>query len=355
MGHQTGTAENCELPDVEDFQDALKGVFPPALHQRRLLAMLHALDEWLGAAGVPYWITGGTLVGALRHGVFIPHDDDVDIEMLASDLPRAQAALQAVGRSFRWGGEWTGKCERPVPMGRFFFWDDGGQTTASVDVFLRESSLDALQEFPSAAEIFPLQRLPFHNISVAAPARPDAFLGRCYAPSWATDVVVWGHSSRGRLLLHRSIEEYKAAVEALGYERPCAQATAEKSLSAVDLSCPGDLKDLLWELHGWASPYMQVCADDDPGTLELLGLEVRRLSVRSAPLAALLRAGGRGAEALLSTLKERSGAQVSAEGVHSGTEAVRVKAVGTPEEIEALVACFLKEDDLLREGSPTAN
>ena len=57
----------------------------------------------------------------------------------------------------------------------------------------------------------------------------------------------------------------------------------------------------------------------------------------------------------VSTLKERSGAQVSAEGVHCGTEAVRVKAVGTPEEIEALVACFLKEDDLLHEGSPTAN
>eukprot|EP00439_Symbiodinium_sp_Y106_P079941 s207_g18.t1 len=42
--------------------------------------LLQIVDEVLMEASILYWITGGTLLGALRHGGFIPHDDDVDIE-----------------------------------------------------------------------------------------------------------------------------------------------------------------------------------------------------------------------------------------------------------------------------------
>lgn len=44
-------------------------------------ALCQSVDEMLTAAGVDYWIVGGTLLGALRHGGLIPHDDDIDIEV----------------------------------------------------------------------------------------------------------------------------------------------------------------------------------------------------------------------------------------------------------------------------------
>ena len=52
------------------------------------LSMLQKIDEMLTKHNVPYWICGGTLIGAIRHGGFIPHDDDVDIECYGHDFEK---------------------------------------------------------------------------------------------------------------------------------------------------------------------------------------------------------------------------------------------------------------------------
>ncbi len=55
---------------------------------RVLLMMMKDLDALLRKHHIPYWLVGGSALGAVRHGGFIPWDDDMDIGMLRKDYER---------------------------------------------------------------------------------------------------------------------------------------------------------------------------------------------------------------------------------------------------------------------------
>lgn len=56
--------------------------------QLRLLDMMVEIDKICRRHNIQYWLDCGTLLGAVRHGGFIPWDDDLDIAFLSSDLKR---------------------------------------------------------------------------------------------------------------------------------------------------------------------------------------------------------------------------------------------------------------------------
>lgn len=53
--------------------------------QKKLLEMLTWLTRFLDENGLRYYAVGGTALGAIRHGGFIPWDDDIDIALPRPD------------------------------------------------------------------------------------------------------------------------------------------------------------------------------------------------------------------------------------------------------------------------------
>lgn len=72
-----------EIPTSEfKVSDTLRNV------QLLNLELLRFIDNVCNKYDIDYWITGGTLLGAVRHGGFIPWDDDVDITFMRKDYER---------------------------------------------------------------------------------------------------------------------------------------------------------------------------------------------------------------------------------------------------------------------------
>lgn len=62
--------------------------------QLELLEMLQFLADICKRHNIKWWLTAGTLLGAARHGGFIPWDDDIDIAMFKSDYKRLEKILR---------------------------------------------------------------------------------------------------------------------------------------------------------------------------------------------------------------------------------------------------------------------
>lgn len=71
-----------------DFHENLRAYSQENLRacQLKQLSILQEIDKICKRHHLNYWLDGGTLLGAVRHGGFIPWDDDIDIAMGYDDM-----------------------------------------------------------------------------------------------------------------------------------------------------------------------------------------------------------------------------------------------------------------------------
>lgn len=135
--------------------------------QQRMLELLKVLDDICRKHNITYWLSGGSMLGAVRHQGFIPWDDDLDVELLRPDYERLMHLLPS---------------ELPDNMALQWHTTDKNYFFQYAKLRDRNSSIYELNGYDRTwkehgvwIDIFPLERTPLwiHKLSVHT-------LGHCY-------------------------------------------------------------------------------------------------------------------------------------------------------------------------------
>ena len=59
-----------------------------------MLNILDVIDEFCRENNLSYYLSGGTLIGAIRHKGFIPWDDDIDLVLFRDDFEKLRLILK---------------------------------------------------------------------------------------------------------------------------------------------------------------------------------------------------------------------------------------------------------------------
>ena len=116
------------------------------------LELLKEVDRICKKCGIAYHIIAGTLLGAVRHGGFIPWDDDADVAMLRTEYERFAEA-----------------CRTELDKTRYYFQDMDvqpgyrwgyGKLRKKETLFLRENQEHMPYEQGIFIDVFPLDGVP---------------------------------------------------------------------------------------------------------------------------------------------------------------------------------------------------
>ena len=120
--------------------------------QMRMLEILVEIDKICKKHDIRYWLSSGTLIGAMHHNGFIPWDDDLDIEMMRSDYVRLMEVLPSELP------DWLALQNDETDPNYFFYYAKVRDRRSKM---LEQNNYDRLwQEQGIYIDIFPLEQHP---------------------------------------------------------------------------------------------------------------------------------------------------------------------------------------------------
>ena len=158
--------------------------------QRRLLEAADVLARELAEWGYNTYIVGGTLLGAIRNGSLLPHDDDIDFAFLCEADNPIDVALDNFALTRRLEAAGYSIVRHSLAHVQVTYFTDDGETDYYIDIFTgffeggEYNQPFALRGELQREDLLPLGEMQIEDVMLPAPANPDAWLVLAYGPSW---------------------------------------------------------------------------------------------------------------------------------------------------------------------------
>jgi len=159
--------------------------------QERIIARSAQLIDELSALGLRPFVSCGTLLGAVREGALLPHDDDADLGYLSSFTNPVDVAREGFEVGHQLEALGYELVRHSATHMQLIYRTENGSFDHYIDVFATFFSEDGHinQPFPVRGPMRPEQMLPFSTVTVRgtefpAPADPEHWLTVNYGADW---------------------------------------------------------------------------------------------------------------------------------------------------------------------------
>lgn len=165
----------------------------------KLYQMMYDITRLLSKHNVEYWIDGGSMLGAVRHGGIIPWDDDLDIAIMDENIHKVitdkfkkdlkkrgyNIVPYALGyKIFYRKGETINRYKWKYPFLDIFVYkfDTEDKTLLTIDDKINWWKKCYLDQ--KKGQLYPLKKYKFGDFDVMGPNNPIPYFNRCYGKDW---------------------------------------------------------------------------------------------------------------------------------------------------------------------------
>ena len=221
----------------------------PKRKAKQLYKIMYDFDNFCVENNLQYWVEGGTLMGALRHGGIIPWDDDVDVQMLMKDylkLANMKDELKKHKLEIHYEKDYGNLMKisyiNKKPLGKNKSWSfpfiDVFSMSLSRDKKYYQYSNKIWRELSGSkikvSDVFPLKRVKFCGTKVYAPKNGVNYLKENYGKNVMKEAYFQGFHSgkykkgeREMVGKYFKLKEFKPAQPCF-YERKSRKRTSKK-------------------------------------------------------------------------------------------------------------------------------
>ncbi|MGO1673505.1 MAG: LicD family protein [Canibacter sp.] len=165
-----------------------------SIHER-ILDHTTDLVQFLEERNLRPFVVGGTLLGGVRDGALLPHDDDADIAYLSQYTNPTDVAREGFQLGHELDQAGYELVRHSATHMQLYFRDEDGNLDHYVDVFSAFFDEDGFinQPFHVRGEMDPEDMLPFGTVTIMdrsypAPQNPDRWLTINYDEHWRTPI-----------------------------------------------------------------------------------------------------------------------------------------------------------------------